>query len=89
MKKLDESRAQVQAAFLEVVDNQIRDNNPPETKQTLDRLIREGHSEDQARKLIAVVVGVEISEMLKQKKPFDMVRFAVALKQLPKLSVVE
>jgi len=37
---------------LEVVENQIRELNPPATKETLDRLIREGHEDDEARSLI-------------------------------------
>jgi len=32
-------------AFLEVVENQLRDNDPPETKETLTRLIAAGHSD--------------------------------------------
>ena len=35
----------LKATLLEVVDNQIRDNNPPETRETLERLISAGHTE--------------------------------------------
>ena len=34
----------LKAAILEVVDNQIRDNDPPETKKTFNRLMKEGNS---------------------------------------------
>jgi hypothetical protein len=42
--------------FLEVVENQIRDNDPPETRQTLDRLLAEGYTADEARRLISTAV---------------------------------
>ncbi|SDG58258.1 hypothetical protein SAMN04244560_02591 [Thermoanaerobacter thermohydrosulfuricus] len=36
--------------ILEVVNNQIRDNNPPITKVTLERLKKSGYTEQQAKK---------------------------------------
>ena len=32
----------IRAAVDEILDNQLRDNNPPETRQTLSRLQKEG-----------------------------------------------
>jgi len=69
--------------ILEVVDNQLRDLNPPETKETFDRLINEGYSKDEARRLIGCVVASEIFEVLKQQKPYDHQRFVEALSRLP------
>jgi hypothetical protein len=43
-----------------VVENQIRENNPPETRRTLDRLLEEGYSKDDAMKLIGRAVAAEI-----------------------------
>jgi hypothetical protein len=43
-------------AILEVVDNQIRDVNPPATKETFDRLVGDGIARDEARRLIGYVV---------------------------------
>ena len=34
----------LRVAFLAVVENQLRDNDPPETRQTLERLQAEGYS---------------------------------------------
>lgn len=73
------------AALLEVVENQLRDNTPPETKQTLDRLIKEGHSEEEAKRLIATVVATEIFGVLKNKRPYDQARYIAALNRLPKV----
>ncbi len=73
-------------AILEVVNNQLRDLDPPETKQTYDRLIADGISDQEARQLIGCVVSSEIFDVLKQQQPFDRVRFVKALNKLPKLS---
>jgi len=78
-------RDRVRKAFLEIVDNQLSANNPPETKQTLDRLIKEGYSRDEARRLISCVVAVELSDMLRTEQPFDEARFISGLDKLPKL----
>jgi hypothetical protein len=51
--------------ILEVVDNQIRDLNPPATKETFDRLVGAGFDHDEARRLIGCVVASEIFDVLK------------------------
>ena len=75
----------VSAAMYEVVDNQLRDGEPPETRQTLDRLMAEGHSEAEARRLIAAVVASEIFAVLKRKHPYDQAAYVAALQRLPKM----
>lgn len=75
----------VRSAILEVVDNQLRDNTPPETGQTYQRLLAEGFSDQKARELIGAVVSSEIFEVLKNKQPYDQQRFIAALKRLPKM----
>jgi len=72
-------------AVLEVVENQIRELNPPATKETLDRLIREGHDDDEARRLIGCVVASEIFDMLKNMEPYDEDRYVAALRRLPEV----
>jgi hypothetical protein len=71
------------AAMLEVVENQLEGNDPPETRKTFDRLIREGHSEEDAKKLIGCVIAAEMFYVMKQEKPFDSARFVEALNKLP------
>jgi len=73
----------LKAAIMEVVDNQIHDNSPPETLQTYQRLIREGHSEEDAKRLIGCVVSSEIFDILKRKESFNENRFIKALNNLP------
>jgi hypothetical protein len=70
---------------LKVVENQIRQSNPPATKETLDRLIREGHDQDEARRLIGCVVASEIFDILKNMEPYDENRYVSALRKLPEL----
>jgi len=80
-----EENPYLKSAILEVVDNQLQANDPPETRQTFDRLISEGYSEEEAKKLIGCVVTSEIFDVLKKKEPFNPERFAKALNELPKL----
>ena len=73
------------AAIMKVVDNQLRGNEPPQTGQTLKRLMAAGHSEKEAKRLIACVVSAEIFDVLKQQQPFNLERFVKALDNLPAL----
>jgi hypothetical protein len=73
------------AAINEIVENQLRDGTPPETKRTYDQLIAAGNSREEAMKLIGCVVKAEIFDVLKQNKPYNEQRYVAALKALPKL----
>lgn len=75
----------LKAAILHVVDNQIGANEPPKTKQTLDRLLSEGHSQEDAKRLIGCIVSSEIFDILKKREEFDPERYVSALHALPKL----
>jgi len=72
----------LKGAILEVVANQLRDNEPPETRKTLNRLMKKGHGRKQAMEMIGSVVAIEIYEVLKAEKPFDRKRFITALNEL-------
>ena len=74
----------LQKAILEVINTQIRDNDPPETKQTYERLQREGFSERDARKLIGYVVASEVFAVLKENRRYDREKYIAALKMLPR-----
>ena len=73
------------AEIMKVVDNQLRSNDPPQTGQTLKRLMAAGHSETEAKRLIASVVSAEIFDVLKQQQPFNLERFVKGLDNLPVL----
>ncbi len=72
----------LKAAILEVVENQIRNGNPPETRQTLERLLAAGYSRKQATEMIGSAVVGEIWAVLHDHKPFDRARFTALLEQL-------
>ena len=80
-----ETNPYLKATILEVVDNQLNANDPPETRSTLDRLIAEGHSEDNTKELIACVVTSEIFDVMKNKEEFNHQRYVDALNKLPQL----
>jgi hypothetical protein len=73
------------AAMFETIENQIRDNDPPETRQTLNRLIGEGHSRDEAMKLIACVLANEIFGIMNDQTVYDNARYVSRLQRLPEL----
>jgi hypothetical protein len=83
MEKTEDQR--LRAAILEVINNQIKDNDPPETKQALDRLQLDGLSRKEALKLIGCVVASEVFTVLKENRPYDNEKYISALKALPKL----
>jgi hypothetical protein len=72
-------------AIVEVVENQLADNNPPETKHTLERLMKSGESRENAIRYIASVLSIEIFGALKHQEPYDNERYIKNLKALPKL----
>ncbi len=80
---MEEHNPHLKAAFMEVVENQIRDGDPPETRETLARLTAQGISDEDARIYIGQAVCVEVWDILKNKKEFNMERFLSNLKNLP------
>ena len=78
-----EVNPQLHAAIMKVVENQLRSNDPPQTQQTFKRLIEAGHSEKEAKRLIACVVSAEIFDVLRKNEPFDLDRFVRGLNNLP------
>lgn len=76
-------RPAARAALLEIVDNQLRDGNPSEAQATPDRLIREGHSRDEARKMIAFALLVELNEMVRDSRTYDEPSYVARLRALP------
>ena len=69
--------------ILQVVENQLKANDPPETKQTYKRLTESGISDEDARIYIGQCVAVEIYDVLENQQPFNQERFVSNLKKLP------
>ena len=75
---------QLRKEILQVVDNQLKSNDPEETNITYRRLLGLGYSQIQAKTLIGQCVSVELFLVIKEQKPFDEARYIKNLKQLPK-----
>lgn len=85
MKKKNSPNPHISTAILEAVDNQLRGNDPPIVKQTYERLIKEGHTDDQTRRLIAYALLVEMNDMMAVMRMFDIKKYTALLNQLPEL----
>lgn len=83
---MEESREILRAVLFEVVEKQIQDGNPIATRQTFERLKRQGHTADEAKRLIAAVVAAETFGIAKHGRPYDESMFVERLQQLPDLS---
>ena len=76
---------QLAAAMLAIVDTQLRDGSPPETRQTFERLVAAGYTPEGARQLLAHVVVREIFPVMVRGERYDTARFIAALHRLPAL----
>ena len=79
-----ESSEIMREQIFEVINNQISDNNPPETRSTFQRLMKLGYSEFETKQLIGQCVAVELFKVIKNQEPFDENRYVKNLKNLPK-----
>jgi hypothetical protein len=52
-------------------------------RETVDRLQREGHSADEAKRMVAAVINAEEFAVMKGRHTFDETRFVERLHQLP------
>ena len=82
-KKGDPARAR--AAMLEAIETQIRSNDPPETRQTFERLLQEGYPLEEALKLLASALVGELFGVLKNESQYDHARYVANLQRLPRL----
>ena len=74
-------------AILAVVDQQLRDNTPPETQRTFDRLVAQGYAPEDARRLIGNVVAQEIFAVMQREEAYNEQRYVAALQGLPDRAV--
>jgi hypothetical protein len=89
MKRKRKARPQSQesqlakAAIMEALDNQLRNNDPPETRATYERLKQKGIDEAETRRLLACVIAAEIYDVMKNESAFNLARFTGRLSGLP------
>ena len=71
--------------IIQAIKNQIRRNDPPETKETFDRLRREGYAKEEVYRMLGCVMTSEIYEVMKHERVFDRDLYVQRLRALPKL----
>lgn len=74
---------EARAAIIRAVETQVRDGEPPETGQTLERLMREGYSREDAIYLIGSVLAKETFAIINEGREYDHAGFVAALAALP------
>ena len=84
-RETDSSREALRTTILEIVDSQIHNHDPPEVLATYDRLISQGHSDEEARRLIGCVVASEVAGIVNESREHDHRRYLAALEALPRL----
>ena len=81
---MEKYKPYLRASIFEVVDNQMAAGDPPETKETFERLLGEGFSEEDAKKLIGQAICTEIYRIGKYKEVFNRQRYLRNLRNLPR-----
>lgn len=82
---MKESNPEVKKALLKAIKNQIKENNPPETKQTYERLLSENISKENVYIYLGQALVSELYAMMKEKRLYDRGNYAKLLARLPNL----
>ena len=80
-----EKEIRVSKLILAVVERQLDSGKPVQTKETLDRLMSEGFSEEDAKHLIGAAMVVEMHSVVSDGRPFQENRYLSLLHDLPRL----
>ena len=73
--------------ILEIVDNQLKANDPPGTKDTYEKLVNAGYSKSEAKDKIGAVVLTEIYDVLKMGQDFDEEKYRNGLEEMLRQSI--
>ena len=65
-----------------VIENQLAQNNPPETQMALEGLIRRGVTRHEAIHAIAYEFNLELYKVLKNSRPFNNIAYKRRLEKL-------
>jgi hypothetical protein len=79
-----ETNERIREQIFEIIKNQLKGNDPPETKAAYDRLRKQGFDDYQTRQMIGQCIAVELFGMFKFGKPFNDKRYIKHLIELPK-----
>lgn len=79
-----ESNELLKDQIFDILNNQLKENSPPETKNTFNRLLNEGFDDTQAKEMIGQCIAVELFEIIKHGNKYDNTRYIKNLNNLPK-----
>jgi hypothetical protein len=79
------SDPELHAKVIEIVEAQLTEGKPEETRRTFERLIALGNSPELTKRLIGLCVAHELLLQFVFKKPFDEVSYAANLQKLPEV----
>lgn len=82
-KKTSSQRQAAAEAILQAVENQLAANDPPEVRTTLNRLISQGQSRENALRHIAGALIIEIFNAATKNQAYDAARYLKNLHALP------
>jgi hypothetical protein len=85
MRFTEQMNRRANKAIIRAIKNRIHQNEPPETRETFDRLLSEGHAKDEAYRLLDCVLMVEICDMMEQERVFDETLYVKRVQDLSKL----
>lgn len=81
------SNLRLKNTILEVVDNQLKANDPPCTKEIYEKLLNAGYSKSEAKDKIGAVALTEIYDIIKEGKAFDEEKYKSSLEEMLKQSI--
>ena len=76
------SNDRLKFAILEIVENQIKMDDPQCTGRTFKRLVSSGYTEKEAKEMIGAVLIEDIYFILKDKQSFDVEKYTKRLDDL-------
>lgn len=82
---MDQASPEARKVFITAAKTQIQTENPPEARQTYNRLISEGIPKNDAILHIAQAISYEFYDMMKDKRDFDNENYISLLSKLPNL----
>ncbi|HEY8166794.1 MAG TPA: SEC-C metal-binding domain-containing protein [Gemmatimonadaceae bacterium] len=79
------SAGEMMKILRKIVANQMRHSSPPQVRETLERLQREGIPRTAARDMICVALHADLLETLNTGRHYDEASYVAKLRRLPKL----
>lgn len=82
---MEEASPEVRKALIKAIKIQLKENNPPETKQAYMRLLGQGITEKDVYIYLAQALAYEMFAMMKEKRVHNSKNYAKLLAKLPNL----